>query len=142
MDSVKEIALLFVAAAVMSGAMGLFSGGTMTKSLRYITAVILLAALVTGLIRSDWEFSAEKQSINEGRADITEISLCEYQAEYMIKDIFNKNFVEYKEVSARATKTEEDSIIINEIMVEGADNKEKAVSLLASFGIDCRVVFR
>lgn len=141
-DSVREIALLFVAAAVMSGAMGILGGGTMAKSLRYITALILLAALVTGIIKSDWKFDIAEQNHTKQAETSAEISLCEYQAEYMIKDIFDKNAVEYKEVSARATKTEEDSIIINEITVEGADNKEKAVSLLASFMIDCRVVFK
>lgn len=141
MDSVREIAIIFCAAAVLSGAVNFLVGGTMQKSVKYITALILLVSVTAGIVRADWDFEISDFAETDSVEAAAEVSLCEYQAEYMIKEIFDKNAVEYKEIQTEATKLEDGSIIINEITVKGADNKEKAAELLASLGIDCRVVF-
>lgn len=140
MDSIREIAILFSAAAILSAAMSLLGGGSMKKSIKYITALILLCSLVTGVAKSDFKFpevsaAASSQSANE-------IELCRFQAEYMIKELLFKNDIKFEEISAVANKSEDNSIIISEITVKGVDEKEKVANLLASFGIDCRVIFK
>ena len=142
MDSVKEISIIFCGAAVLSGAVGLLLDGWAQKTVRYITALILLASVTTGIVRADWNLELSKTSAAESVSASTEFSILEYQAEYTVGEILKKNAVEYKEITVNATKGEDGSIIINEITVKGADNKEKAAELLASVGIDCRVIFK
>lgn len=141
MDSVREIAIIFCSAAVLSGAASLIGAQRSNKSIKYITALILLTSIVTGIVKADWDFDFPDYVEAESTEVSTEIDLCEYQAEYMIREILEKNAVEYKDILVEATKLDDSSIIINQITVKGADNKEKAAELLASLGIDCRVVF-
>lgn len=141
MDSVREIAVMFCGAAVLSATVSVLAPSSFQSSSKYVTALIMLGVLVTGVAKGDFsiDFSTSQDSIQT--VSETETELCEYQAEYLIGELLDEKGVEYRNITAVATKSESESIIISEIRVEGADDKDGVKQTLEKAGIDCRVVF-
>lgn len=141
MDSVREIALTFCAAAVFTSALSLIYGKTLEKSGRYIIALILICSVIGAVAKGDFDFSlpSNETALEESEAVA---AMCEYQAEYLIADILRESGIAFENISAKATKKEDGSIIINEIELEGAGDEEQTLQALEAQGIDCRVIFR
>ncbi len=140
MGTVKEIALLFCAASVLTATACLLSGNALGKSMKYITALIMLCAVVSGLAGASLQLDFDIQEGEVHSAD-TAISLSQYQAEVLIGQILSDAMVGYLNISANANKTEEDGIIISDVTIRGVDNEKAALDAIRQNGIDCRVIF-
>ena len=125
---------------MLTAAVSLLSGKALNKSMKYITALILLCSVVGGISETvfdlDFNIDVSAQSSND-----TALSLSQYQAEVLIEQILKESVVEFSDISARATKTEDGGIIISEVTIEGVDNRDAARTALEERGIDCRVIF-
>ena len=141
MDSVREIALTFCASAVLTSAFGLLTARTLEKSGRYITALILLCSVIGAIAKGDFNFSLPTTASTSAQQQ-TVLPVCEYQAQYTIADILNSKGVIFENITAKATKSEDGSIIINEIEIEGAPEEGAVLRALAEQGIDCRVILK
>jgi hypothetical protein len=140
MDSIREIAFTFCTAAVFCAALSLVNGKSLEKSGRYIIALVLLCSVIGAISKGKVDIALP--SISYGGIEYRgEEAVCQYQAEYIIKNLFDKKGVLYENISAKATKTQDGSIIINEIRIDGGKDKDKINEVLANEGIDCRVVF-
>lgn len=141
MDTVRDIAITFCASAVFTAAISLLHGRALEKSGRYIIALVLLCSVISAVAKGDFDFSlptaASAAQEYKGVSD-----LCEYQAEYIISNILKDNGIMYKNITAKATKNEDGSIIINEIQIEGVKEENSVRQVLTEQGIDCRVVIR
>ncbi len=141
MDSVREIALTFCSTAVFTSALCLINGKALEKSGRYIISLILICSVIGAVAKGDFEFSLPSaEAVTQG-ADTAE-AICKYQAEYLVAEVLKENEIVFQNISAKATKNEDGSIIINEIEVEGVQEQEKTLKTLEEQGIDCRVIFR
>lgn len=140
MEMVRNLALCFCAAAVFTGSVGLLSGKSLEKSMRYIIALILLCTVLSGAVelKKDLNFSFSYAGITKTES-IEAASI--FEAEYIISELLRQHTVNFEKVSVTSTKTGKDCIIINEICVKGADDRKKTEAALKSVGIDCRVVF-
>ena len=141
MNSVREIAAMFCGAAVLSAAVLVLAPSSLNSSSKYITALIMLCVLVSGIARGNFSFDFSNFNNNAQTAASTEAKLSQYQAEYLVGELLSGKGVEYRNISAKATKSEDGSIIISEIKIEGANDKGGVDEVLSSAGIDCRVVF-
>lgn len=140
MDKIREISLSFVAAAVFCSAVGMLCGNLLKKSSRYIIALVMLMSVVSVAFSGSFSFS----SILPGTQDTPvyeDISLYEYQAEYLVKDLLSQEGINYSDIRASANKTREGSIIINEIILSGVSDTSAAKEIIQKEGIDCRLVF-
>lgn len=140
MDSVREIALIFCSVSVLTAALSLLSGNALNKSMKYITALILLCSVVGGISETvfDLDFNID---VSAETSTGTALSLSEYQAEVLIEQILKESTVEFSNISARATKMEDGGIIISEVTIKGVDNRDAAKTALEERGIDCMVIF-
>ena len=141
MNSVREIAAMFCGAAVLSAAVLVLAPSSLNSSSKYITALIMLCVLVSGIARGNFSFDFSNFNNNAQTAASTEAKLSQYQAEYLVGELLSGKGVEYRNISAKATKSEDGSIIISEIKIEGTNDKGGVDEVLSSAGIDCRVVF-
>lgn len=141
MEHIRNIAIAFCAAAIFTGAVGLLSGRTLEKSIRYITALILLCTVLTSIVGADWNLEVNSPDTKVPKTETLE-ALSIYEAEYLITELLRQHTVNFEKITVTSTKTEDDCIIINEIAIKGADDRKKTESALKSAGIDCRVVFK
>ncbi len=140
MDTVREIAITFCAAAVFAAALSLLHGRALEKSGRYIIALILLCSVIGAIAKGDFNLSMPAfNSQEEESSAVTDI--CEYQAEYLVAGVLREKGVTFENILAKATKNEDGSIIINEIEVVGT-TEEQVIKALRTKGIDCRVICR
>ena len=61
------------------------------------------------------------------------------QAEITVGQILEQNGITFKKITAKATKTEDGSIIINEIEISGCQNGQNAKEVLQKEKIDCKI---
>lgn len=141
MNSIREIALTFCAAAVFTAALGMLNGRALQKSGRYIIALILLCSVIGAVANQGFSFDFAVET-STAKQNTAQISLCEYQAEILIGEILQKGGIGFQNITANATKSGDGSIIINEIEIETDDPQNKALEVLTEQGIDCKVVFR
>lgn len=141
MESIRDIALTFCATSVFTAALTLLNGKVLEKSGRYIIALIMLCSVIGSLQKADFRLDLP-ESTPASEETVQEISLSEYQAGYLVGQILKKSSVNFTNISAKATKNEDGSIVINEIVIEGVKDMESAASVLSASGIDCRVIFR
>lgn len=137
MDSVKEIAMTFCAAAVMTAAIGLLGGNRLEKSVRYIIALTLICSVISVAVNKDFKFFISSTP-NDTPSYNTD-SLYEYQAEYLIGDILGQRDIQFENITAKATKKEDGSIVINEIEISGCKQSQSAIEILRGIGIDCNI---
>ena len=141
METVREIAITFCATAVFTSALVLINGRTLEKSGRYIISLILLCSVIVAIGRGKFNFNLNDSFKTEQSTSTTFSSICEYQAEYMIKGMLNNKKINFTNIEAKATKNKDGSIIINEIQVEGVADRNAVSSALKAEGIDCKVIF-
>lgn len=133
MESIKTIAAVFCGVCVLSGGFQLLSGGALEKSAGYILSLIMLVCIIGALSKADFDFEIKESSAAVSTAGALELS--EYQAEYISRKVLDEKGIKYKKITADATKTEDGSIIINNITIKGADPSDKAIELLLATGL-------
>ncbi len=137
MGTIKDIAFAFCAAAIISAAVGLLCGNRLEKSMRYIISLTLICTVISVAVGRKFTFFAQTQP--QSTVSYDEMPLYEYQAEYLIADILKKEGIEFENITAKATKSEDGSIVINELEISGCKSREKAVNTLNDMGIDCNI---
>jgi hypothetical protein len=140
-DSVKEIALTFCAAAVLLSGISLLGTSALEKSKRYIITLIMLCSVIGSVANAEFDFSLPDTDVFTASGEETAENISAYQAEYIVADLLKKEKIKYEKVTAKANKNQDGSIVINEITISGAEEREKILSVLRKTGIDCRVVF-
>ena len=139
MDKIKEIVLAFCAVSVFSAAAGILNGKSLAKSGRYIIGLVFICALIACFKDSDFSIEIPENAV----ADYSEnYALYEQNAEYLIAELLKENSITFKEISSTATKNESGDIVIKEITICGAEDREGVMAVLNSCGIDCRVNLR
>lgn len=133
MESIKTIAAVFCGVCVLSGGFQLLSGGALEKSAGYILSLIMLVCIIGALSKADFDFEIKESSAAVSTAGALELS--EYQAEYISRKVLDEKGINYEKITADATKTEDGSIIINNITIKGADPSDKAIELLLATGL-------
>lgn len=134
MDSVRELAIVFSAVAVLTGAIGILSGGALEKSAGYILSLIFLASVVSALANGNFNIELKtEQAVAENREN--EERLSEYQAEYICAEILEEKGIAFEKITAYANKTEDGSIIISEIRIKGAGDANEAVRAVEESGL-------
>lgn len=137
MNLIREIAISFCAAAVMTAAVGLISGGRLQMSMKYIISLCLICSVLSVAVGGKFSLPSALPSFSPKSYSTDE--LYEYQAEYIVGEILKSGGVTYQNITAKATKNSDDSILINEIEIIGCSDSEKAKNLLNSSGIDCDI---
>lgn len=137
MNLIKEIAISFCAAAVMTAAVGLISGGRLQMSMKYIISLCLICSVLSVAVGGEFNLQSSIPSFSPKEYSTEE--LYEYQAEYIVGEILKSSGITYQNITAKATKSSDDSIIINEIEIIGCSDSDKAKTQLASSGIDCDI---
>ena len=137
METVREVAFGFCVTAVMAAAVGLLCGNKLEKSMRYIVSLTLICSVLSVALgkRLDFFADAEQQTVIE----YDTLPLYEYQAEYIVADLLNKEGIKFENVTAVATKNEDGSIVINEIEISGCKSREEVAMALNKVGIDCSI---
>lgn len=138
MDKIREIALAFCAVSVFSAAAGLLRGRRLAGSGKYIIGLVFICALIACFKEVELDFSLPEIEYSE--SEISE-ALSEHGAKYLIAELLRKNNKTFSEISVIANKNGDRDIVINEITVYGADDREGVMAVLSSSGIDCRVKF-
>ncbi len=137
MNLLREIAVSFCAAAVMTAAVGLISGGRLQMSMKYIISLCLICSVLSVAVGGKFSLPTVLPSFSP--KSYSTDSLYEYQAEYIVGEILKSDGVTYQNITAKATKSEDGSIIINEIEIIGCSDAKKAKSKLTLSGIDCDI---
>lgn len=135
MNTLREIALSFCAAAVMTGAIGLLAGDRLQMSMKYIISLSLICSVLSVAVKGDFSFDLTFTSAQT--QEISTDPLYEYQAEYIIGEILKSAGITYQNITANATKNEDGSIVINEIEITGCSDSQKAKEKVMNQGIDC-----
>lgn len=137
MNSVREIALTFCAAAVVTAGLGLLSGNKLRLSFRYIVALGLICSVLAAVSEKDFNFHYIPAAATI--ETYSDIPFYEKQAEEIIKQILKEKGVSAQKICAKATKTEEGSIIINNIEILGCNDEQTVIQTLNEKGIDCEI---
>lgn len=140
MDKIREIALCFAGTAVFCSAAGLLCGNLLQKSSRYIIALVMLCSIVSAVFSGGFSFAAALPQAEEAPV-YEELSLYEYQAEYLVGQLLSDEGIIYLDIRASANKTADGSIIISEIILSGVSDSSAARDILQKEGIDCRLSF-
>ncbi len=140
MEFVRNVAVAFCSAAVFTGAVTLVSGHRLEKSMRYITALILLCTVLSSFAKTDLNFTAYSANTHKSESRVLE-AVSIYEAEYLVAELMRQHTLNFEKIAVTSTKNQDGCIIINEISIKGADDRKKTESVLKMEGIDCRVVF-
>ena len=82
----------------------------------------MLVSIVGAVSSADFSFEIKESSLSASAVE-TELALSEYQAEYICHALLSEEGIKYEKIKARATKTEDGGIIINEIILNINNNK-------------------
>lgn len=137
MNSIKEIALAFSAAAIVTAAFSLFGNQKLGSSLKYILSLGLICSVLSVAVKGDFKFFASlpAQADKVYSAD----GLYCKQAELIVAEILNEKGIYPTEITAKATKNDDGSIVINEIEIHCPDSKQEIINALTDKGIDCEI---
>lgn len=137
MNLLREIALSFCAAAVMTAAVGLISGGRLQMSMKYIISLCLICSVVSAAVGGKLSLAASVPAFTP--KPYSADNLYRYQAEYIVGEILKKEGITYQNITAKATKFDDGSIIIIEIEISGCNDAANAKNKLSLNGIDCDI---
>lgn len=140
MSGVKEIVTFFCAVSVMCGAFNLLSGKTLNKSFKYILALIFLCVIVSSFTKADFKIILPKSTTTAATSESV-IAMSEYEAEYLIRALLDESQIKYTKIKAYANKLEDGGIVINEIVLSGVTEKEKARALILNSKVTKTVKF-
>ena len=137
MNSVKEIAITFCASAIITAAVSLIGTNSLAGSLRYVLSLGLICTVLSVAVKGDFSFFYPIS--NTQTVEYSSNALYEKQAEITVGQILEQNGITFKKITAKATKTEDGSIIINEIEISGCQNGQNAKEVLQKEKIDCKI---
>ncbi len=140
MSGIKEIVAFFCAASIMCGAFNILAGKTLEKSFKYILAIIFLSVIVSSFSKFDLTFEFPK-SVSAVAESENVLAMSSYQAEYIISAILDENKIKYTKIRSVANKDENGGIVINEIIISGAEEPEKIKEIIQNLNIMATVKF-
>ncbi len=124
---------------MLTGAIGILAGGALEKSAGYILSLIFLASVVSALAGGNFNIELKtEQAIAQNSENEEKIS--EYQAEYICAEILREQDITFEKITATANKTEDGSIIISEIRIKGAGDRDEAVKAVEESGLCKKVI--
>lgn len=141
METVKVFVAVFCTCAVMVGGMKLLLGGALEDSGKYILALILVVTTVGALTNIDISIKTDKLEIAQ-KSDNNAEALISYETEYLIKELFKNNNISYKKIEAKTTKTDEDSIVISEVIIYEPEPQDRAKELILKTQIAPKVTVK
>ncbi|MBQ1186745.1 MAG: hypothetical protein IIX54_03550 [Clostridia bacterium] len=137
MNSIKEIALAFSAAAIVTAAFSLFGANRLNSSLRYILSLGLICSVLSVAVNEDFKFFATTPQVETNVYTANE--LYQKQAEIIIEEILTEKGIKPNRIVANATKNEDGSIVINKIEIYCSNSKQEVINALNEKGIDCEI---
>lgn len=141
MNTIKEIALSFCASAIFCAGIGVLGGSALQKSGRYIIALIMLCSVVGTVAAADFELSfLPEASVSESEPNLSE-DLSGYAAEQLVAGILREKGIDFQKITAEVTKNREGGIVINKLLISGAEDEKRVRDILGEIGIDCVVTF-
>lgn len=141
MNTVREIALSFCASAIFCAGIGVLGGAALQKSGRYIIALIMLCSVVGTVAAADIDFSfLSNVSVSEDEPAVSE-DLSGYAAEQLVGGLLRERGVDLQKITAEVTKNRDGGIVINKLLISGAEDEKKVRDILGEIGIDCVVTF-
>ena len=141
MESIKVFVIVFCTCAVMIGGMKLLLGGVLEDSGKYILALVLIVTTAGALTDINLSFNEQKPEVTES-AENTAEEMISYQAEFLIKELFENNDITYKKIKVKTNKSKEGGIVISEVIIYEPDPASKAVSLIESNQIAQKVTVK
>lgn len=140
MSGIKEIVAFFCAASIMCGAFNILAGKTLEKSFKYILALIFLSVIISSFAKFDINFKFPKSVSAVTKSDNV-LAMSSYQAEYIIRSLLDEKNIKYTKIQSVANKDENGGIVINEIIISGAEEPEKIKELILNLNITATVKF-
>ena len=140
MSGITEIVAFFCAASVMCGAFNILAGKTLEKSFKFVLALIFLSIMVSSFAKVDFKLNIPK-SVSAIAESENVLALSSYQAEYIIRSLLDEKNIKYTKISVLANKEEDGGIVINEILVSGAEETETIRELILNLNITETVKF-
>ena len=134
MEWIKQLAAVFCAVCILTGAMELLHDGALKKSMNFILALILLVCVVGAVSGTRWSLDFDYNKAEASKTK-TEEAISEYQAEYICRSLLNDKGIAFEKITAKANKTADGSIIISEIKIKGSDRAEEAAKEISNSGI-------
>ena len=141
MESIKVFVIVFCTCAVMIGGMKLLLGGVLEDSGKYILALVLIVTTAGALTDINLSFNEQKPEVTES-AENTAEEMISYQADFLIKELFENNDITYKKIKVKTNKSKEGGIVISEVIIYEPDPASKAVSLIESNQIAQKVTVK
>ena len=129
MEGIYSFVSVFCVTAVMIGGIKLLLGGVLEESGKYILAIILLTVTVAAIANTNISLKANKRETISKTSDYSE-NLFAYETEYVIKNLLKENGINFKKIDIKTTKNKDGDIVISEVVVFGAEEKEKTVNLI------------
>ena len=129
MEGINTFVSVFCVTAVMIGGIKLLLGGVLEESGKYILAIILLTVTVAAIANTNISLKANKRETISKTSDYSE-NLFAYETEYVIKNLLKENGINFKKIDIKTTKNKDGDIVISEVVVFGAEEKEKTVNLI------------
>lgn len=134
MDAIKEITAVFCAVCIFAGGLRLLIGKGLETSAKYMLSLLLLTAIVTSVASATVSFPTVTVAASSGTDTCSE-ALSRYEAEYLCARALDDAGVEYGQIQAKVTKTDDGSIWISEIEIRSADDGEKAKQAILATGL-------
>ena len=141
MDTIKIFVGTFCATAIMVGGVKLLLGGVLEESGKYILALIMVVVTVTAIANINISFKPMQNKAKKQTDDYSQ-NLIVWQAEYLIKNLLNDENINFEKIAIKTNKDEDSNIIINEVLVYGVEEKEKAQDIIISNKITQKVTFK
>ncbi len=141
MESINAFVSVFCVTAIMVGGIKLLLGGVLEESGKYILAIVLLTVTVAAIANTNISFKTNKKQVATKTNDYSQ-NLIAYETEYVVKKLFEENNISFKKVTVKTNKNTQGDIVISEVVVFGAEEKNKAESLIISNRITQKVTFK
>lgn len=141
MEGINTFVSVFCVTAVMIGGIKLLLGGALEESGKYILALVLLTVTVAAITNTSISFKTNRKQAIAKTNDYSE-NLIAYEAQYVIKSLLEENSIDFKKITIKTTKNQEDNIVISEVVVFGAEEKEKVENLIMNTRITTKVTFK
>ncbi len=139
MEAIKEIALsVSVSAAVIGTVYIICPDGNMSRQMKYIIGLIMLLSVVTPVIKADIEIETVSPS-KDYVSDATE--MIKSQSVYIAEKLLAAEKISYDRILVNTDILSDNNIIISNVCVYGAKDKEKTLAALSEYFKEVEIKF-
>ncbi len=128
----------FCVAAIFIGAVFLICpNGKMSQPLKYILSLIFTLVVISSVskFQFDFDFTLPKSETYTENADAIKIQ----SAEYVLSSCLKANNINFSKIEIQTTNSNDNSIIINKVIIFSNDEKDKIISSLAELSKEYEV---